>query len=186
MSDQSNFCGAKSIDLRTLDKKDFERKRKRLQNSVIPSSIFHVASANGMLIIGIGRSDGIKACDFPIPEYLIFAGAISLGLIVFGAIAHYIIEFLLMDKRITRYEAFTLKVMAAFAKCLEFVQLIIIAAGAIVVLPHWIDWQHDDLDKPNYCEYGVMMFSTIFLTFNLICLVFAGLAYIYIKSEKCN
>jgi len=69
----------------------FASKRTEILNKMVPMSIVPLATSNAMLVMGSHKKTGPDGdCYFPLPQFLIWAGAISLSLITVGwALSYY-------------------------------------------------------------------------------------------------
>ena len=141
----------------------FSRAKASLMQQVVPSSLIPLATANGMLIIGSHKTPGEDCKIMKLPEYLLFTGAISLGLVIMGVVGRYVVSWILYDKVITRVEKRILKGLEIFSYLLILVEVLMLLAGVIVVVPHLKDWTHKDPQSDKYCEYGMVVFACVYL-----------------------
>ncbi len=157
-----------------------ETKLKRaLTKRVVPSSLIPLATGTGMLVLGSHKTVGPHGdCSFGLPDYLVYAGATSTSLAIVGIAGKYILEWILADQYLTWGEKKILSLLEYLGLFLGVLQVAIIMIGAVVIYPQLPYWQHDYKNLPNYCDYAMVVFSTIFITCTLvivvICAVFAA------------
>ncbi len=142
--------------------------KRALISRIVPTSLIPLATATGMLVLGSHKSVGPNGdCYFNLPMYLVWAGAISTSLAIAGIVGRYVLEWIIADKVLTRGERNILLVLEYIGISLTLFQLIIIVAGALFIYPKIPTWQHEYKFLPNYCDYGMMIFSCVFFGFTL-------------------
>ncbi len=95
--------------------KTVAEKRNAILGSIVPISLVSLATSNGVLVAGAGKRTGPGLdCYFPMPEYLICAGAVSLSIFVYGVIARYLVDWILGDRTVASGEAELLRGVRCF------------------------------------------------------------------------
>ncbi len=161
---------------------DFAYKRNKLLNKMVPISIVPLATSNAMLTMGSMKTTGPGGdCYFPLPQYLIWAGATSLSLVVLGVVARQVLDWLLEDKYVSYGErtiVCTLEYMGTFMAGLQACTLL---SGNLVIIPNIIDINLTDREQPNYCDRSLVIFSVVFFSMTWFFVAFAGCAHLYIR-----
>lgn len=163
--------------------------KRALLGKIVPTSLIPLSTANGMLVLGSHKTSGpYQDCSFLLPEYLIWAGTISTSLVVIGIAGRYILEWIIQDKVISKGEKNILLTLEYVGMALVMIEIAIIVSGALVIYPHLPKWQSHYKSLPNYCDYGMVVFSSVFiglaLFIILIALILAVVLVFCDKDEK--
>ncbi len=163
----------------------FLAKKARLMARVVPMTLVPLSSANGMLVIGSGlkNHDKKKDCFFPLMQYLLICGSISLSLVVLAVAAKHMIEWILFDKVVTRTGEILLRALRWLGLLLALFQLVIIVAGSIIVFPNFAMISYNPKDK-YYCSEGAVVFTMFILIMCWIFAAFALVCYVYIHCVE--
>ena len=173
--------GTDSEDEYVIEPAKFHRTKAELMGQVVPSSLIPLATAQGMLIIGSHKTPGVDCKYMKLPEYLLFTGAISLGLVVMGVISRYVVSWILSDRIITKVEQKILNILGGLSYVLIMVEMIILVAGAAVVFPFLGNWTYDDPTADTYCEYGMVVFATAYLYLAWSFILVGGICFVIVK-----
>ncbi len=159
----------------------FQVKKARLMGRVLPMTLIPLSSANGMLVIGSGlkNSDAQKDCYFPLMEYLIIGGAVSLSMVVMAVASKHILEWILFDKIVTRVGSALLKALRYMGMLLAFLQVGIIVVGTALLFPEMSTLSYDKHD-PHYCAEGPVVFTFFIISMCWVFALFAAVCYVYI------
>lgn len=139
----------------------FMRKKSNLLSKVVPISVIPMATANGMLILGTKYSSD-EDCYFGLANFLIVAGSISLGMTILGVVSRNMLEWFTYDKLVTRIEAFFIKFLEVLGLLMSLGQILILFAGLVLMLAHLPRLQWNDANKENYCNFGIVVYTTVF------------------------
>ncbi len=159
-----------------------ESKRSKIKRALIrrvtPTSLIPLATGTAMLVVGSHKTVGpFGDCSFILPNYLVYSGAVSTSLAIVGIVGRYILEWIIADNVVTRGEKNILLILEYVGQLLGITQIIIILVGAVIIFPNLPSWQHDYKNMPNYCDYAMVAFTTIFISCTiiilLVCLIFA-------------
>lgn len=162
---------------------DFAKKRNILLNKIVPMSIVPLATSNAMLTMGSQKLTGPGGdCTFPLPQYLIWAGAISLSLVMLGVVSRHILDWVLEDKYVGGGEKNIIAVLEYMASFAASLQAAVLLSGTLILFPHLAVVNTRDRDDPNYCDRGLVLFSLVFLSMCWIFVLLGLVAYIYIKA----
>ncbi len=165
----------------------YRRKRDAVINRVVPVSVVPLATANGMLVMGSGRQSGPgKDCSFPLPQYLTFAGATSLSLVMFGVTARQVLRMILADdRRVGTVEYCLVALLEYYCYAVSFSQAAILLCGAFYLYPNvlYVSMDKDDKGKPDilYCDQDMVMFTVYFLGTCWFFMVIGIVCYVYIR-----
>lgn len=181
LADDPGILNSDSENEYVIKPSKFHRTKAELMSQVVPSSLIPLATAQGMLIIGSHKTPGIDCKLMKVPEYLLFTGTISLGLVVMGVICRYLVSWILYDRVITPVEKRILKLMSGLSYVLVIVEVILLLAGAIVVFPNLSEWTYDDPTAKTYCEYGMVVFTTAYLCLAWSFILIGCICYVLIK-----
>ncbi len=161
---------------------DFAQKRNHLLNKIVPISIVPLATSNAMLFMGSRKKTGPEGdCAFPLPQYLIWAGAMSLSLVIFGVVARHVLIWVLEDKYVSQGEETIVSVLEYIGNFMALLQGAILLSGTVVLFPHLPTVNLRDRADAHYCDRGIVIFSTVFLGMCWVFVLFGVGAYIYIK-----
>ena len=167
-----------------VDPQKFQAVKQSLLKKLIPSSLIPLATANGMLVLGAHKSVGPgKDCSFPLPDYLIISGTISLAIVVIGVIGKLVVDWIMEDKLITRGERLIITFLEYLGGFLVFVEFCILVAGAVLIFPHLPSWQHDHRELHHYCDYGMILFASTFIA---LALFFVSIGTIFVVYLVCS
>ena len=163
----------------------FERKKNALLQKVTPMTLIPLASANGMLLIGSGMkiSEDDSDCFFPLPQFLIFGGAISLSLVVLAVIAKNILELVLANRQVTPTGKIIISVLDYLGTFLASVQLMMVFVGSAILYPNMGKFSSTKGDK-NYCQYGGVIFTFVLLTICWAFILYGTVCYLYIRYQR--
>jgi hypothetical protein len=143
-----------------------------------------MATANGMLILGVSKVSGPKGqvsdCYFQLPEYLMWTGCISLMLVIMGFVVRYIIGWLMMDGVISAWDLTILRGLRVLTLCLVATEMIMLLFGAVLAFSHLPGWQSEHKDEDNYCDFGLVVFTCIFSGISLFFILLGGSVGLYI------
>ena len=155
--------------------------RKDLLKRTVPMSLIPLATANGMLVLGSHKISGpFNDCYFPLPEYLVYTGSISLAVVIVGVVARYIVGWILNKNIITRGEKCILNCLENFGLFLIIIEIAALLIGSVLIYPHLTHWQYSHKNLPNYCDYSIVMFSSTFIGLALFFITFGGLIAMYL------
>ena len=155
--------------------------KQSLLKKIIPSSLIPLATANGMLVLGSHKRSGPSMdCSFPLPEYLVYSGTISVAIVIIGIVGKLVVDWILEDKVITRGERNIITFLQYLGGFLAFVEFCILIAGAILIFPHISSWQHKHRHLHHYCDYGMMVFATTFISLAIAFVCLGTICVIYL------
>ncbi len=161
---------------------DFAQKRNQLLNRIVPMSIVPLATSNAMLVMGSSKTTGPGGdCSFPLPQYLIWAGAMSLSLVIFGVVGRHVLGWVLEDRYVSEGEQTIVSVLEYLGTFTAFMQGTILLSGTAVLFPHMGHVNTTDRTKQHYCDRGLVVFSVIFLSMCWVFVLFAAGSYVYIR-----
>jgi hypothetical protein len=163
-----------------VDARELSSVRNNWLSRIVPSWFVPASLSNGMLLLGSNKQTG-KDCAFPLPEYLVYGGAISLSLVVASVVGRHILGWILDDKIVTRGERRLLKALEFFSYFMVVVEVGAVLAGAFFVYPYLTTWQYSDTGGKNYCEMSMVLFTTIFSTLGWVIALFAAACWLYVQ-----
>ncbi len=163
---------------KTLSTLEIPAVRAEMLKKVVPSSLVPMATANGMLILGATKKD--IDCSFNLPRYLIWTGSISLSLVIIGTIGRYIVRWILENNKVRPGDKIIIWILEALGVFLIVSQVAILFSGTLIIFPRLPYWQHQSKHLPNYCDFGMVVFMTIFLIIAWSMLLLALFSAIYI------
>uniref|UniRef100_A0A0K2UYW1 Uncharacterized protein n=1 Tax=Lepeophtheirus salmonis TaxID=72036 RepID=A0A0K2UYW1_LEPSM len=154
-----------------------------VESKIIPVSIVLMPVAQGMLIMGSHMKP--EDCTFDLPEYLLVAGSVSLTLGIMGVVAKQILAYITThlgpEDTIPRSAKNVLNVLKLISRLLMVTQIAILIAGVVMMVPNLWEWQSHDPKKSGYCEYGPVVFTSIYLCITWTFVFFGFFAILYIK-----
>ena len=170
-----------------LSEKAFQQKKEEILASVVPMSFIAMPTATVMLILGskhTKEADGEKSCDFDLPLLLMLTGTISLGLVVMGVVARYIVQWIVENGMITLAEQYLITALHFLVRLMIFLEFVLLVALTAEMMQFFKGWQYKDKTESNYCEYGLVVFTSSLLFLTWIFVFFAGGVYIYVNRKN--
>ncbi len=162
--------------------------KRALVSRIVPTSLIPLATATGLLVLGSHKTTGPAGdCSFPLPTYLVWAGAISTSLAIIGIVGRYILEWIISDRVLTLGEKNILLVLEYVGLSLSVFQVVLIIVGAAIIFPELPHWQYRHRHLPNYCDYGMVVFSAVFFGLTLLIVTVTsvfGLIIVFCDTEK--
>ncbi len=158
----------------------FREKKARLTSRVLPMTLVPLSSANGMLVLGSGLDRG--DCYFPLMEFLVAGGALSLTMVVAAVACKHVLEWILPDGEgcVTRRGQLLLRGLRHLGTVLAVLQGLIVLAGSIIVFPELGRLNYESRSDPHYCEEGPVIFSAFVLSMCWVGGAFLLVCYVYI------
>lgn len=146
---------------------------------VVPTNLIPLATANGMLVLGTNKKSGPNQdCFFPLPEYLTWAGTISLSMVIVGVVGTYIVGWISKKAKASQGERRILRSAEYLSRSLVVFETVVLLSGSIFIFPNLSAWQHEHKHLPNYCDFGIVTFASVFISlalafifFGVVCLV---------------
>ncbi len=164
----------------------FQSKRNALINRIVPMNLVPLATANGLLVMGAGHTTGPDGdCYFPLPQYLLWTGAVSLSLVTAGVTARHVLRWVLADRKVSDVESFILTLMEYVCDSASLGEVAMLLIGTFYILPHLGELTTDPKEKgkpdSKYCEYGIVMFALVLLSMCWLYLLIGAICFLYIK-----
>ena len=150
--------------------------KRRIHRLLTPAQLVPMPTATGMLIMGGANLEEAR-CHFPLAEYCIIVGTLSLSMIVFGVFTRQlkrinirigrfpnppfrrVVNWMFSDNVLTKGEKTIIDALDIFNKIVSFAQVFMLFVGAMFILSHMADWDYNDKTKTNYCNIGIMLFA---------------------------
>ncbi len=161
------------------DPRVFEIKKNAVIGKVVPHSIVPISTSNSFLLVA--AKFGIKDCYFRLPELMVATGAVSLSLVVFGVLSRHIIEWVLNYHRVNRGHLRLIHFLQLTGKVLSLAQTLLLAFTMAILIPELpkVDTKHKESQK--YCDYHMVMYSSIYLLMNSFFVFTSIVLFFYIK-----
>ncbi len=146
---------------KTIDPLNVPEVRGKMLKKVVPSSLVPMATANAMLILGAQKKD--VDCSFNLQRYLVWTGTIGLSLVIVGTIGRYVVRWILEDNKIRRGDKIIVYILEGMGIFLIAAQIAILCSGTLIIFPKLPYWQYTHKNLPNYCDFGMVIFMTMFV-----------------------
>jgi len=160
---------------------EFSRKRTAILDKIVPMSIVPLATSNAMLTMGSQKRTGPNGdCFFPLPQFLIWAGAVSLSLVTFGVMSRHVLNWILRDRACSPGEQTIINLLEYLATFVAAVQAFMLLSGSAILFPNMGYADLDDRESEYYCDRGLVVFSAIFLSMSWLFVAVALFCLIYV------
>ena len=165
------------------DEDQFAKKKQALLGKLLPTSVVPAATSNAFLVVGSRNAD--ECYDPSLNKFLLFAGTVSIGMGVLGSVFRYVLESILSDKKITRSEFCLIRLMDILSSSIVVVEFGLLVGATYVFYPFIFkgEWQSEDPSKPKYCNYGTVVFSSIFISACWLLFALTGIIYLIIQTN---
>ena len=193
MKAKSNYVLPTSLD----DDDTFRKKSNVLMNKLIPTSVVPAATSNALLIVG--SRDNEEACQVSnVSTFLLISGVMSLGMGVLGGVFKYVLQAILLDKKVTLGELNIIRFLDLISDLIVLVELGILIAGTVIMWPLFVEKYHSDLDKwewknvtrngekVQFCPQSTVLFSTSFTAGIWVLIILTSFAFIAIKAADIS
>ena len=184
---------------------------KQRRQIIIPVSLVPSATGTGFLIFG---SQDLP-CHIPLGYYLLVdifltfssrcqisnsdfvfqvAGSISLSIPILASVFKFLVRRFYANGNGNGdpVEKWVFKAMSCLSSTIVTVEILILIAGMIVILPHLGAWQYQDRTQiDTYCDLSLMLFSLTFLSGAWLfiitgLIIFSLIYYSNLRSQKEN
>ena len=132
-----------------------------------------------MLVIGSGLKTDDYDCFFPLPQYLVVGGAVSLSMVVLAVVAKRVMEWVLSDAKMTRAGWHITKGLDWLGMFMAWVQVAVLIALSAILFPNIMELSYDP-ESDNYCNYGAVVFTSFLLGMCWFFIIVLIVAYLYI------
>jgi len=175
---------------------EFAAKKNAVLSRIIPLSLVPISTSNAMLIVSsklhFSTDKYSPDCYFPLPEYMITMGTISLSLVVMGVISRHIVDWVMNYNELTFGNRKLIKGLEILGAVLSFLQASLLVLGSFLIAPQLpkvvtVKPKKGEKASEYYCDYQLVMFSTVYLSMSWCFLSFAAVAYVAIRlGQYCR
>ena len=137
--------------------------RQKLLGRAMTSGLVPAAVANGMLLVAINM-DIEKDCDFGLTYYLMVTGILSLSLLIHNVICKIFVMRMISDNVVAVHEKKVVLALRTLGNLLLLLEGLSLSGGLFYIC--WIassGWQYKKPEKKNYCVFGEVVFTAIFV-----------------------
>ncbi len=168
-------------------------KRNALVNQITPLSLVPISSANAMLVLSsklrFSFDPQERDCYFPLPEFILVTGTVSLSIIVLGVIVRHILNWIMQNKVVTTPQERLIKCLRVLGKTLSVVQVCLLFSGTLLLFSHVpyvvMEQKAGESRSDYYCDYQLVMFSGVLLGMSWILILLAAICYVFVKYCSC-
>jgi len=123
--------------------------------------LLHLATALTCIILAT-RGENLCPRHPSLPQFLIFAGALTFGFGIHSRVNKFVVIYGLPDDQqpFTRNENQVAWMITKTRSFMSLAQVLLFVTGTVVVAP--LAWNYDDPDYKYYCDYNLVMFSAIY------------------------
>ena len=171
----------------------FQAKKQRVIGRLTPLSLAHPATANTLIALGSkaryepkkygGRSGTEVTCSFPLPVYLIWAGTAALSLFVLGVINKYMVWWIVKTGK-RKGDGFLLKTLETISIVTALLEVGCVIVMTFLLFPKWLYYQSKNPNEDYYCDYDLLLFSTIFFLTMWFVVLFGAMGFIYLQYVR--
>ena len=166
----------------------FSNKKNAILGRIVPLSLVPISTSNAMLVMSSKlklSSTKDPDCYFPLPEYMIITGIVSLSLVIMGVISRHILDWILTFHKVSPAHARLVDLLEVLGKVLAMLQAGLLFAGTLLLVPQYpkivtqLPAQGEKKDE-FYCDFQLVVFSTVYLISTWVILFFGLLSYTYV------
>ncbi len=175
-------------DVVCYDAQAFKLRKASYLNRVVPISLVPAATSNTLLIMGSKGTiphgaSGNKVCDYPLPLLLVLTGVASMAVIILGVTARYIVDLIFDNRYVSKSEKRLLQFLEILAFGLTGIQIVMLTTVTCVLIYvlNMAQSENPNSKENNYCERGLLGFSTVLMGVTWTFLMVAIGAYVYIS-----
>ncbi len=171
----------------------FAAKKGNIITKVVPLSLVPISTSNGMLFLGsqlhFSTDEDQGDCFFPLPEYIVVTGAVSLSLVVMGVMSRHVVDWVMDYHRVNYGHAQLIRFMEVTGSILALAQAALLMGGTVLLLPqfHLIETKkpkEGEKRSPFYCDYHLVMYTSIFLAMSWLFVLFAAAVFLYVMMDN--
>ncbi len=163
--------------------KAYKLRKASFLNRIVPISLVPVATTNTLLIMGSNKTLPVgseRSCSYPLPLLLLLTGVVSMGIIIMGVTARYIVDWIFENRFISRTEK-RLIVCLEYTTCaLTGIQISMLTVTTCLLFYMMPNVQTANKFGEHYCEHGIVIFSSVLMSVTWVFLIVALGAYFYI------
>lgn len=182
-SEKNKMAEQKSPRVERLTAKKFRRRKGSILSKIVPISLVPLGTANVMIFMGANKTkevDGNRSCAFDLPLILLLTGTVSIGMVLMGVAARYILEWIVESRYVSRLEQHLLTLLEWLGVAMAVAQLGLLAGCSFNLFLMIGSVQFSDQSRDDYCEYGMVVFSSTLMGITWFFLLFAVASYAYI------